>query len=237
MATTGRRSRRGVSCSGRRINRAASCCSPKTPAACTLYADVSDTHRTRADTGDANALAADHLILSLGNAVGRRRYLLASAAPGSLIARPLDSSVDGLPEQLTAQWQEDGSGYQVELQLPRSLALRSIGMSVYDASLGGDPMAVDARPLLMFSPALSNELAQLAPERVQARVLNPQGWLLARSGRLNHRAGRRRPTGVVRIDGLSLVAGHASGRRQPLVAGRAATGYIRSECRRATASR
>jgi two-component system, OmpR family, sensor histidine kinase ChvG len=149
-----------------------------------LYADISDTHRTRADAGDANALGADHLILSLGNAAGHRRYLLASAAPGSLIARPLDASVDGLPEQLTAQWQEDGSGYQVELQLPRTLALHSIGVSVYDASLGGDPMAVDARPLLMFSPALSNELAQLAPERVQARVLNPQGWLLARSGKL-----------------------------------------------------
>jgi dedicated sortase system histidine kinase len=154
-----------------------------------LYADVPDTQRTRADADDANALAADHLILALGNATGQRRYLLASAAPGSLTARPIDPPVDGLPERILAQWQEDGSGYRVELQLPRSLSLRLLGVGVYDASIGGDPKIADVRPLLAFSPALSGELAQLAPDRVQARVLNPQGWLLARSGHLQAASG------------------------------------------------
>ena len=42
-----------------------------------LHAQVADTHRTRADAEDANALLADHLILALGNAAGQRRYLLA----------------------------------------------------------------------------------------------------------------------------------------------------------------
>ncbi len=46
-------------------------------------------------------------------------------------------------------------------------------------------MAVDTRPLLRYSGTLSGELAQFAPDQVQARVLSPQGWLLARSGRLN----------------------------------------------------
>jgi len=150
-----------------------------------LYADVRATRRTRADADDANALAADHLILALGNADGRRRYLLASAAPGPLTARPLDPSVDGLPELITAQWQEDGSGYRVELRLPRGLHLRTLGVGVYDAAAGGDRLAADARPLLSYSDKLSGELAQLVPDRVQARVLAPQGWLLARSGRLN----------------------------------------------------
>ncbi|KZC21110.1 MULTISPECIES: ATP-binding protein [Rhodanobacter] len=150
-----------------------------------LYADVRATRRTRADADDANALAADHLILALGNAEGRRRYLLASAAPGPLTARPLDPPVDGLPELITAQWQEDGSGYRVELRLPRGLHLRTLGVGVYDAAAGGDRLAADARPLLSYSDKLSGELAQLVPDRVQARVLAPQGWLLARSGRLN----------------------------------------------------
>ena len=143
-----------------------------------------DTQRTRADANDANALAADHLILTLGNASGQRRYLLASAAPGSLTARPLDPAVAGLPDLLTAQWQEDGSGYRVELQLSRSLQLRTLGVGVYNAAAGGDPMAADTRPLLDYSATLSSELAKLAPDQVQARVLAPQGWLLARSGRL-----------------------------------------------------
>jgi len=149
-----------------------------------LYAEVPDTQRTRADANDANALAADHLILTLGNASGQRRYLLASAAPGSLTARPLDPAVAGLPDLLTAQWQEDGSGYRVELQLSRSLQLRTLGVGVYNAAAGGDPMAADTRPLLDYSATLSSELAKLAPDQVQARVLAPQGWLLARSGRL-----------------------------------------------------
>lgn len=154
-----------------------------------LYANVSDIQRTRADADDANALAADHLILTLENAAGRRRYLLASAAPGGLVARSLDPAVDGLPDLLTAQWQEDGSGYRVELRLPRELSLRALGLGAYDAASGGDRMAADTRALVGYSDKLSGELAQLVPDRVQARVLSPQGWLLARSGRLNSAPG------------------------------------------------
>ena len=150
-----------------------------------LYADVRTTRRTRADADDGDALAADHLILALANVHGQRRYLLASAAPGPLRARPLDPAVDGLPELVTAQWQEDGSGYRVELRLSPGLPLLALGVGVYDAAAGGDRLAADTRPLLSYSDKLSGELAQLVPDRVQARVLAPQGWLLARSGRLN----------------------------------------------------
>ncbi|HZX71410.1 MAG TPA: histidine kinase dimerization/phospho-acceptor domain-containing protein, partial [Rhodanobacter sp.] len=154
-----------------------------------LYARVADARRIRADTADANALLADHLILTLGNAVGQRRYLLASAAPGSLNALPLDPAVAGLPDQLGASWQEDGSGYQVELRLPRALDLRVLGVGAYDASTGGDRLASETRPLRRYSAALSRELAELVPDRVQARVLSPSGWLLARSGKLNSAPG------------------------------------------------
>jgi dedicated sortase system histidine kinase len=154
-----------------------------------LYAQVSDTQRTRADAGDANALAADHLILALANDAGQQRYLLASAAPGAVTAPPLDPPVPGLPDQLAAQWQEDGSGFRVELRLPATLPLRGLGVGAYVAAIGGDRMAAPVRPLLGYSEALSAELAQLAPDRVQARVLAPGGWLLARSGDLHTRPG------------------------------------------------
>lgn len=149
-----------------------------------LYADVRSTHRTRADAGDPNALAADHLVLSIGKGDQARRYLLASAAPGLLTARPLDPPVAGLPELITAQWQEDGSGYRVELRLPRSVSIDHLGVSVYDAASAGDPQAVESRPLVAYSPVLSKELSQLALDGVQARVLAPQGWLLAQTGHL-----------------------------------------------------
>ena len=160
-----------------------------------LHVQVADTHRTRADTEDANALLADHLILALGNAAGQRRYLLASAAPGPLNALPLDPPVDGLPDQLAARWQEDGSGYQVELRLPRRLALRTLGIGAYDAGSDGDRLAAESRPLRRYSPALSGELSQLVPAGVQARVLSPAGWLLGRSGRLQEGSGGERDPG------------------------------------------
>ena len=151
-----------------------------------LYAEVRDTRRTRADAQDGtNALAADHLNLVLGNAIGQQRYLLESDAPGAITARALGPAVAGLPAEFPAQWQEDGSGFRIELRLPRSLQLQTLGVGAYVAEAGGDRMAAETRPLLDYSAALSAELASLAPDRVQARVLSPQGWLLARSGRLD----------------------------------------------------
>src|ERR1051325_10199242 len=147
-----------------------------------LYVDVRSTHRTRADAADANALAADHLILGLRKGGQLRRYLIARAAPGPATARPLDPAVERFPEWIAAQWQEDGSGYRVELRLPRALGLDGLGVGIYDAAApDSDPQAADVRPLLGYSAELSHELAQLAPENVRARVLAPQGWLLARS--------------------------------------------------------
>ncbi|MEW5318207.1 MAG: hypothetical protein WDW38_009447 [Sanguina aurantia] len=154
-----------------------------------FFADVRDTKRTRADADDANALMADHLIVSLANAGGTQRYLLASAAPGGFTARRLDPPLAGFPMPLSVQWQENGSGYRVELRVPRSANIRALGVGAFDAAAGGDPMAVDVRPLLAYSVRLSSELARLAPDDVQARVLAPQGWLLARSGKLHTEPG------------------------------------------------
>lgn len=151
-----------------------------------LYIQVRSSQRTRADADDAQALHADHVILSLERDGTRQRYLLASAAPGPITARVLDPPADDWPTLLPAQWQEDGSGWRVELRLPRELKLDRLGVGVYDASApSADPLAVDNRPLWHYSTGLAHELAQLAPEGVQARVLAPSGWLLARSGRLD----------------------------------------------------
>ncbi|MFC3652181.1 ATP-binding protein [Dyella humi] len=149
-----------------------------------LYIDVRVARRTRADAGDGNALSADHLILDLMQGDQHRRYLIASAAPGAFTALTLDPPAGDLPDRVVGQWQEDGSGYHAELRLPRGLGLSALGVGVYTAADGGDPLAVDARPLWRYSQDLSQELAQLAPDGTHARLLAPVGWLLAQSGRL-----------------------------------------------------
>lgn len=150
-----------------------------------LFVQVRGSRRTRADADDPQALHADHLILSLQRGGSRQRYLLASAAPGPITARVLDPPGDGWPTLLPAQWQEDGSGWRVELRLPRDAKPDRLGVGVYEAATpSADPLAVDDRPLWRYSTRLAHELAQLAPENMQARVLAPSGWLLAQSGRL-----------------------------------------------------
>jgi signal transduction histidine kinase len=53
---------------------------------------------------------------------------------------------------------------------------------------------------------LSHELAQLVPDRVQARVLSPSGWLLARSGKLDSAAGADDPGWFASLVYRSLLA-------------------------------
>jgi len=149
-----------------------------------LYIDVRTSHRTRADAGDANALSSDHLVLDLVQGNQHRRYILASAAPGAFSAQPVDPPAGNLPDLITGQWQEDGSGYRAELRLPPSLGLDALGVGVYSAVEGGDPLATEVRPLWRYSPDLSLELGRLAPDDTRARLLAPAGWLLAQTGKL-----------------------------------------------------
>lgn len=149
-----------------------------------LYIDVRVAQRTRADAGDTNALSCDHLILDLVEGSVHRRYVIASAAPGAFTALTLDPAAGDLPDRVVGQWQEDGSGYRAELRLPRGLGLSALGVGVYTAVDGGDPLAADVRPLWRYSSDLAQELAQLAPGGTRARLLVPSGWLLAQSGHL-----------------------------------------------------
>ncbi|HKT26981.1 ATP-binding protein [Dyella sp.] len=149
-----------------------------------LHIDVRTGTRTRADAGDINALSADHVLLDLVQGDQHRRYLIASAAPGAFTALTLDPPAGDLPDRIIGQWQEDGSGYHVELRLPRGLGLSTLGVGIYTAADGGNPLAADVRPLWRYSQDLSQELAQLSPDDTRTRLVTPQGWLLAQSGRL-----------------------------------------------------
>lgn len=171
-----------------------------------LWLDVRDSRRTRADVDDPLVLRADHVVLALSRGNLQRRYLLASSGPGPVAARALDPPVAGLPDALGAQWQEDGSGYRIELRLPGSAGITGVGVGVFDPADGGNPLAVEQRPLLAYSDALSAELARLAPDDVYARVLSPQGWLMARSGRLRPEGGGRQPGWFAALIYRSLLA-------------------------------
>jgi dedicated sortase system histidine kinase len=151
-----------------------------------VLASVRDATRQRFDASDPRAPTSDHLTLTLQRGELTRRYLLASAAPGRFDALTLtDASDNALPTTLDGFWQEDGSGYRVELRLPRAQMPDKLALDVFDSA---NPTAenAEAMPLLHLSSTLSTELGQFAPEGMRARLLNDEGWVVAETGALTN---------------------------------------------------
>ena len=149
-----------------------------------LLVSVRDATRTRVDAKDARAAISDHLTLTLERGALSRRYLLASAAPGRFDALTLSDATDNaLPTTLDGAWQEDGSGYRIELRLSRTQMPDKLALSVFDAATPAAEIA-EPLPLLALSPELSTELGKFAPEGMRARLLSGEGWVVAETGTL-----------------------------------------------------
>ena len=55
-----------------------------------------------------------------------------------------DASDNALPHSLDGEWQEDGSGYRVELRLPRAQMPDHLALSAFDAAVP-DPERAESR--------------------------------------------------------------------------------------------
>jgi len=147
-----------------------------------LLAEVRDATRTRVDPADPRAASSDHVTLALTQGDETRRYLLSSAAPGSFEA-PARGDGTLLPDRLAGALQEDGSGYRIELRLPRGIAAERIGVGVYDAAQPGTDNP-ELRSVLAYDDAAARGLQPLVPEHERARIIAVDGWLVAAAGRL-----------------------------------------------------
>ncbi|HET9032671.1 MAG TPA: ATP-binding protein [Dokdonella sp.] len=148
-----------------------------------LYARVRDATRQRVDARDFAVSRSDYLDLSLIRAGQSRRYRIASAAPGSFDAPAIDGE-GPFPDRLTGEWQEDGSGYSIELRIARSDAPDHMLFDVHDSAVAtrtpGTPLA-----LLGYNKATAILLARLAPDHVRVRMVSADGWLVAAGGSLD----------------------------------------------------
>lgn len=150
-----------------------------------LLIEVRDASRHRADAATALERKTDRIELGLERAGAERRYLLASAAPGSFEAQVLGGTGAGLPLTLSGEWQEDAAGYRIELRLPRAQEPQRLSLQLFDSAAGTAPLvSLEKLPLLGYSAALAAELAQFAPEATRARLVSDEGWLMAESGEL-----------------------------------------------------
>lgn len=154
-----------------------------------LLVEVRDATRARADARDPRVSISDYVDLTLTQDGETRRYRLASAAPGGFDA-PADGVGSVLPDRLAAVWQEDGSGYRIELRLPHGLLPQRVGLSVHDSAVA-DGTAPEPRALLGYDEEAERALRPLVPEHARARLVAADGWLLADAGRLDAPAAPR----------------------------------------------
>ena len=148
-----------------------------------LFAQIRDSTRQRVDARDFTASRSDHVDLSLIRAGQSRRYRIASAAPGNFDAPAIDG--DGpFPDRLTGEWQEDGSGYSIELRLARADAPDHMAFDVHDSAAADTPAATPLT-LLGYNPSSARTLAKLAPDHVRVRMVSADGWLVAAGGSLD----------------------------------------------------
>ena len=157
-----------------------------------LFLTVADSTADRLKPNGTIA-AADHVDLWLGMRGARCHYQLAAVAPGVIKARPLNKPDDKCFNPLRVQWQEDGSGYRVELRLPPAAGLGWLGVRAVDASASGRPEPASSRPLQRYSRDLSQRLAALVPDAARVRLVDRDGWVIASAGRLGQNAGADMP--------------------------------------------
>ena len=148
-----------------------------------LFAEVRDATRQRVDARDPAVARSDHLDLTLLRGGQSRRYRIASAAPGRFEAPAIDGE-GSFPDRLTGEWQEDGSGYSIELRIARTEAPDHLAFAVHDSAVAdsspGSPMA-----LLGYNEVAARMLSRLAPDHVRVRMVSADGWLVAAGGSLD----------------------------------------------------
>jgi two-component system sensor histidine kinase ChvG len=141
--------------------------------------------------GAADLDQAEILLETPGGALLRLRFR--SPAPGPVVARvetlsgePADSDV--IAQRIVAYWQETGSGFHLELRIPRDIAGARIGFLVAaagsESKAGSMAAAQPASPGMWFSemPALSAYLSRFALPGVRLRVADRHGWISGDSG-------------------------------------------------------
>jgi signal transduction histidine kinase len=148
-----------------------------------LLAEVRDATRARFDPADARSAFGDYVDLVLVDGAESRRYRLTSAAPGAFEA-PAQGEGERLPAHLSGMLQEDGSGYRIELRLPRGVTPERIGLAVHDSAFA-EAAPAEPRRVIAYDEGAARSLQPLVPAHTRTRLVAADGWLVADAGRLD----------------------------------------------------
>ena len=156
-----------------------------------LLLRVKDPEVTYHNPGLSPEPNGDRLLLRTWQAGRRQEYVIATAAPGSVRARPASRRQRGTDGGgIHGHWQDAAGGYTLELEIPLAYTGGRLGFYVIDAgSRGGrpvrtagnvTPLETAAPPWLIYSPgALRAALAPFSREGRRIQVVDNRHWLVA----------------------------------------------------------
>ncbi len=148
-----------------------------------LYVEVRDGDVQYAAPG--NDLRIDKLVLATTRADGTREtFEFRAEAPGSLLARRADGSVES---RAAAHWQDVPGGWQLEARVPRALLGPDLGLTVHNAAASRPTVrssTFTGAPGLLVTPSLflQSVLRNYVQPGLRLVVTDTHGWQLAIAG-------------------------------------------------------
>jgi two-component system, OmpR family, sensor histidine kinase ChvG len=133
----------------------------------------------------------DRLLLRTWHNDRRQDYVIATAAPGSVQARPANPRQQGLrASRIRGFWQDAVGGYTLELEIPLDYTGARLGFYIVNVgrraggraeTLGNiTPLDTAAPPWLIYSPqALQARLAPFSHQGSHLQVIDKNHWLIA----------------------------------------------------------
>ena len=133
----------------------------------------------------------DRLVLRLWQGGHRQDYVVATAAPGSVRAKPFNRRMRGIDAgRIRGSWQDAVGGYTLELEIPLAYTGGRLGFFLINAGnrAGGATETTGnislrdtaAPPWLIYSPAeIQQRLAPFSQQGNQIQVVDKDHWLIA----------------------------------------------------------
>lgn len=155
-----------------------------------LLVQVRDSQVIYHNPGLSREPNGDRLIVRTWQDDRRQDYVLATAAPGSIRARPANRRHRGADaSRIHGYWQDSKEGYTLELELPLAYTGGRLGLYLINASdkkdspfeqLGNTgPLEREAPPWLIYSPvSLQKSLAAFNGQGRQLQVVDKFDWLV-----------------------------------------------------------
>ncbi len=157
-----------------------------------IFVRVADSSIRYHNPAASDLASGDHIVIAMGGVGEIRRYWLAPEAPGEFLARYRAGGAVSAEPRVRGVWRDNATGYQLEVRFPTALLGERFGFAVVDGGGGwAGSMAPRALPgrVVRANAALGGMLMAYGREDLRLRVVDRDGWVIARAGNLVRDAG------------------------------------------------